>query len=219
MDAQQAPISDGMDAIPSDESDDDIGLSTPRPRHDMSYVPDYTVRSLRSGLKRDGRLGGSSGLERNEGGGGSATPVVDSAEYLSVALSSGLPGGIQLSQVPDPQNVREAMAAPDADGWSDAMGKEMANLNSHDVYELVPRVPGMRTLRLGWVLHRKFKNGVFEKNNARLVDSGMGRSTSSSTWYAAPGKENWVWRLKERSLRVNTGWEDVEQGAELTSGE
>jgi hypothetical protein len=64
------------------------------------------------------------------------------------------------------------MAAPDADKWKDVMGREIANLKAHDVYELVPRKPGMRTLRLGWVLHRKFKNGVFEKNKARLVARG-----------------------------------------------
>jgi len=61
------------------------------------------------------------------------------------------------SQLPDPRNVREAMAAPDADGWKDAMTKEMNNLKSHDVYELMLHTPGMRTLRLGWILHRKFK--------------------------------------------------------------
>jgi len=42
----------------------------------------------------------------------------------------------------------------------------------YDIYDLVPRTAGMRTLRLGWVLHRKFKNGVFEKNKARLVARG-----------------------------------------------
>ena len=62
--------------------------------------------------------------------------------------------------------MHEAMAAPDANQWKDAMGKEMANLKAHDVYELVPHMPGMRTLQLGWVLHCKFKNGVFEKNKA-----------------------------------------------------
>ena len=146
LDAQQAPISDEMDATPSD----DIGLSTPRPRHDVSYVPDYPVRSLRSSLKHDGRRGGCYGLERDDGGGGSAMLVVDSAEYPPVTFSAGLPGGFQLSQVPDHRNVCEAMAAPDADSWSDAMSKEMDNLKSYDVYEMVPRVPGMRTLRLGW---------------------------------------------------------------------
>jgi len=39
--------------------------------------------------------------------------------------------------------VREAMAASDADGWVDAMDREMENLRSHDVYEVVPRTPGM----------------------------------------------------------------------------
>jgi len=46
------------------------------------------------------------------------------------------------------------------------MDHEMDNLKSHDVYELVPRTRGMRTLRLGCVLHRKFKNGAFEKNRS-----------------------------------------------------
>jgi hypothetical protein len=55
------------------------------------------------------------------------------------------------------------MASPDADGWKDAMDREMKTLKDHDVYELVPRTNGMRTLKLGWVLHRKFKNGIFEK--------------------------------------------------------
>jgi len=64
------------------------------------------------------------------------------------------------------------MASPDADGWKDAMHQEMANLKSQDVYELVPRMNGMRTLKLGWVFHRTFKNDVFEKNKARLVARG-----------------------------------------------
>jgi len=94
------------------------------------------------------------------------------AGHPQIAFSAGLPGGIQLSQLPNPRSVREAMASPHADGWKDAMDREMANLESHDVYELVPRMPGMRTLRLGWVLHRKFKNVVFEKNKGRLVARG-----------------------------------------------
>ena len=68
--------------------------------------------------------------------------------------------------------MREAMAAPNADQWTDTMGKEMANLKAHDVYELVPHTPGMHTLQLGWVLHCKFKNSIFEKNKARLVARG-----------------------------------------------
>ena len=52
------------------------------------------------------------------------------------------------------------------------MDCEMENLRSHDVFDLVPRASGMRTLRLGWVLHRKFKNRLFDKNKARIVARG-----------------------------------------------
>jgi len=64
------------------------------------------------------------------------------------------------------------MASPDADGWKDAMDQEMANLKSHDVYGLVLRMNGTRTLKLGWVFHLEFKNGVFEKNKGRLAARG-----------------------------------------------
>ena len=40
------------------------------------------------------------------------------------------------------------------------MGREMEDLKSYDVYELVPR-----TFKLGWVLHRKFRIGLFEKTS------------------------------------------------------
>ena len=42
----------------------------------------------------------------------------------------------------------------------------------HDSYELVPRTNGMHTLELGWVLHRTFKIGLFERNKGRLVARG-----------------------------------------------
>ncbi|SRR5258706_8409469 len=35
--------------------------------------------------------------------------------------------------------------------WKDAITKEMTNLKSHNMYEVIPHVPGMCTLRLGWV--------------------------------------------------------------------
>ena len=66
--------------------------------------------------------------------------------YPPVAFSAGLPDRIQLAQLPNPQNVCKAMVAPDADKWVVAMGKEMANLKAHNVYELVPCKPGMHTL-------------------------------------------------------------------------
>jgi hypothetical protein len=64
------------------------------------------------------------------------------------------------------------MAAHDADGWKKSMHKETVNVKPHDVYGLVPRVRGLRTLKLGWVLHRKFKSGSFDRSKARLVARG-----------------------------------------------
>jgi len=64
------------------------------------------------------------------------------------------------------------MVSPDADGWKDAMDQEMANLKSHDDYELVPRMNDMRTLKRGWVFHRKFKSGVFGKNKGQIIARG-----------------------------------------------
>ena len=49
------------------------------------------------------------------------------------------------------------------------MDKDVQDFISHDIYEIVPHMPGMRTVRIGGVLHWKFKNGIFEKNKARLV--------------------------------------------------
>ena len=61
---------------------------------------------------------------------------------------------------------------PDADGWKDAMDREMQNLSSHVVYELVPCMSSVRMLTLGWVLHWKFRNGVFKKNKGRTAARG-----------------------------------------------
>jgi len=46
------------------------------------------------------------------------------------------------------------------------MDKDMQTFKSYDVLELVGHVLGMRTLRIDWVLHWKFKSGIFEKNKA-----------------------------------------------------
>ena len=91
---------------------------------------------------------------------------------LSVAFSAQLPGVMLLSQLPDPHSLREALAAPDADDWCDAMDCKMENLRAHDVYELVLHASGAHTICLSWVLHWKFKNGTFDKNKVCLVTQG-----------------------------------------------
>jgi len=47
------------------------------------------------------------------------------------------------------------------------MDKVMQTFKSHDSPKLIPHILGMRTLRIGWVLRWKFKNGIVEKNKAR----------------------------------------------------
>jgi len=81
----------------NDGSDEDAD-SPARPIHDVSYVPSYPSKSTRSGLIRNG------------GGGNSA--MLDESAHLPIALSAGLPSGIQLLQLPDPRSVR----VPPTDG-------------------------------------------------------------------------------------------------------
>ena len=101
--------------------------------------------------------------------------ILDEAEHPLIAFYRVFSWSTQLSQLPDPCNVREAMAALDADEGKEAVDRKMEHLNSYDVYELVPRMKGMRTLKLGCVLHRKFKIVLFERNKGRLVARGSYR--------------------------------------------
>ena len=136
--------------VSTPEADEDTNESADDPIHNVAQVPDLPARSLHF-----------SHMHNQPGG---VTP--------SVAFSARLPGVMLLSQLPDPCSLRKALAAPDADDWHNAMVCKMENLHAHDVYELVLRAPGARTIRLGWVLHWKFKNGTFDKNKARLVARG-----------------------------------------------
>ena len=125
--------------------------------------------------------------------------VQDYPRWSLVTFLAGCPGGIQLSQLPDLRKVREAMAAPDTDGWRESIDREMENLRSYDVYELVPRAPDVRTLRLWWVLHRKFKNDSFNNKKARLVARGNHQRPDIDYGESSP-----VMRLKSlRTLLAN----------------
>ena len=46
--------------------------------------------------------------------------VLDNDAHSPIAFSAGISSGVQLSQLPDPRSVREAMAALGAEGWRDA---------------------------------------------------------------------------------------------------
>ena len=104
-------VNDANESIKYVEDDNSStygGTDTPtRPMHDVSYVHDFPARSTRPGLTPNGRVRGGAML------------VLDDDAHSPIAFSAGLPGGVQLSQLPDPRCVREAMAAPDAEGWRD----------------------------------------------------------------------------------------------------
>ena len=57
----------------------------------------------------------------------------------------------QVSRLPDPRNVHEMM-----DGWMGAMDRYMQYFKYHGICELFHRCP-VFALRLGWVLHWRFK--------------------------------------------------------------
>ena len=59
-----------------------------------------------------------------------------------------------------------------ADQWEE-MDREMEGFKSHDAYELVPRTNGCApSIKLVWVLHRKSKKRLFERNKGKLVARG-----------------------------------------------
>lgn len=97
------------------------GSSDNCPMHNIVHVLDFLKRSLHSGHTH------------SEPGG----------DMCNMAFSAHLPSGIELSQVPDPCSVHEAMVASDATGWVDTMDCEMDNLHTHNVYELVLHMLGM----------------------------------------------------------------------------
>ena len=68
-----------MQLTPNDanESESDEEALPQRLTHDVSHIPDYPTRTLRSGLRRDAPGGGSASAGRNGGGGGNAMIVLD----------------------------------------------------------------------------------------------------------------------------------------------
>ena len=64
------------------------------------------------------------------------------------------------------RNVREAIAA------QEAMDREMENLKSHNVYELMPRTNSNAPSNLDGYFTGSPKNGLFDRNKGRLVGRG-----------------------------------------------
>ena len=158
--------------VSTPEADEDTDESADDPIHDVAQVPDLPARSLHFGHTCD-QPGGVA---------------------LSIAFSAWLPGVMLLSQLPDPHSLCEVLVAPDTNDWCDMMDHKMENLHAHNVYELVPHASGACTIRLGWVLHQKFKNSTFDRNKAHLVTRGN---------HQRPGidyNESFAWVIRLESL-------------------
>ena len=80
------------------------GSLLPHLRHDVSFMPNYPLRSTQSSLGRNW-------------GTGSAILAAGDTNYPPIAFSSGLRCGFQVSRLPDSRNVHQMM-----DGWEQWTG-------------------------------------------------------------------------------------------------
>jgi hypothetical protein len=73
-----------------------------------------------------------------------------------------------------PKTYRAALDAEDAEQWKEAIGKEMASMESHEVFTFVDKVPeGASMIGSRWGIGRKLMaNGTIDKWKVRLVGRG-----------------------------------------------
>jgi len=73
-----------------------------------------------------------------------------------------------------PKTYRAALDAEDAEQWKEAIDKEMASMESHEVFTFVEKVPeGASMIGSRWVMGRKLMaNGTIDKWKVRLVGHG-----------------------------------------------
>jgi len=73
-----------------------------------------------------------------------------------------------------PKTYRAALDAEDAEQWKEAISKEMASMESHEVFTFVEKVPeGASTIGNHWVMGRELMaNGTIDKWIVRLVGRG-----------------------------------------------
>jgi len=73
-----------------------------------------------------------------------------------------------------PKTFRAALDAEYAEQWKEAIGKEVASMESHEVFTIVEKVPqGASMIGSRWVMGRKrMANGTIDKWKVRLVGHG-----------------------------------------------
>ncbi len=74
----------------------------------------------------------------------------------------------------EPSTLEEALAAPDADLWKEAMDEEMASLTANGTWTLEEPPPGAKAIPVKWVFKiKRDANGNIERYKARLVAKGF----------------------------------------------
>ena len=74
----------------------------------------------------------------------------------------------------EPATYQEALAAPDAEQWKQAMDEEMASLHANGTWVLEPLPVGVKPIPVKWVFKKKRDaSGNIERYKARLVAKGF----------------------------------------------
>jgi len=73
-----------------------------------------------------------------------------------------------------PNTYRAALNAEDAEQWEEAIGREVASMESHEVFTFIEKVPeGASMIESRWVMRRQLIcNRTIDKWNVRLVGRG-----------------------------------------------
>ena len=74
----------------------------------------------------------------------------------------------------EPVTYQEALAAPDAEQWKQAMDEEMASLHANGTWVLESLPPGVKAIPVKWVYKiKRDASGNIERYKARLVAKGF----------------------------------------------
>ncbi|MFY7870237.1 MAG: reverse transcriptase domain-containing protein, partial [Exiguobacterium sp.] len=102
----------------------------------------------------------------------SSVKLPDNRSSILQALNTLARKGINV--IEDPQSYEEALNSPYANGWKEAIDKEMKSLIKHLVFVLVERPVGVNVVKAKWVFKTKLKsNGLIDKLKARVVAKGF----------------------------------------------
>ena len=78
----------------------------------------------------------------------------------------------------EPQSLRDALSGPQKEDWMLALHDEISSLQKHNVFDVVDRQPGIKSLPCKWVFKIKYdQHGNVQRFKARLVAKGFKQVT------------------------------------------